>query len=450
LKDNITFLKRTFLNSIWHPLLLISALLLLFSGQACSSLQLHSNSQSQGTKQESIPQNLFNVSGQIINDSQIRSVQLYKNNNPDSPPIIELNSSDKLQLRFDYLDVSSKQFVVTFSHHTIDWSVSSLSPSDITQGIRRFYMDAGSVNDSSRPLYRSYTAEFPNNQVQFLKSGNYMMRVEDADTGYIVMAIPFFIFENEGMLESSVDFLQSPRQNLRSVHRPVNRYSIPRNIEQPQFNLAFRVVQNRFWGRAKSPDETDFSNPESVFFEFSQAQAFIADYYFYPLLADNLSLQNRRVTDYFPEEIPPRIVLRDDAENLPTFSNTSLPNSSYGLPEFSNNTNYVNIVFSFDAGEHTAPNRSVYLVGDFTGWSIQSEYRLDYEEETDRLQTSAIIKEGAYKYKYVMVENNRINDLLFDPLFERTKQEYQVFVYVQDKNEFYDRLLQVNTVVAES
>jgi hypothetical protein len=48
------------------------------------------------------------------------------------------------------------------------------------------------------------------------------------------------------------------------------------------------------------------------------------------------------------------------------------------------------------------------------------------------------------------MDNDRIDDLYFDPLFERTKQEYQVFVYLQDKNEFYDRLLQVNTVIAGS
>jgi len=450
------YLKDTtiFPDTIFRPsarfLPVILGIVLLFLIQACSSFQMENGRNGQQVNQKSTPQNLFNVSGQIITDRQIRSVQLYKNNNPDSPPVIELHSNDNLQLRFDYLDVSSKQFVVTFSHHNIDWSESSLAPSNITQGIRRIYLDAGSINANNRPIYRSYSAVFPNEEVQFLKSGNFMLRVEDADTGFLVMALPFFISENEGSIESSVEFLQSPRQNLRALHRPVNRYRIPESVEQPQFNLSFKIAQNRFWGRAKPPTETDFSNPGSVMFEMEPEHAFVADYYFYPLFANDLSLENPRVIDSFPEEIPPRFLLRDDIATLAELPGKTLPHSAFGYPNTNSDAEYVNIVFSLDIEDTPEPEESVYLVGDFSGWAIRSENRLTFDQDTNRWHTSAIIKEGEYKYKYVMVDDNEIYDLLYDPLFERTKQEYQVFVYLQDKNEFYDRLLQVNTVTAGS
>jgi len=418
--------------------------------QACGSFRIENGKKSHVIHQETTPQNLFNVSGQIITDQQIRSVQLFKNNNPNSAPVLELNSNDKLQLRFDYLNVSSKQFVITFSHHNFDWSSSSLAPSDITEGIRRIYLDAGIVNSSNRPIYRSYTAVLPNEQVSFLRSGNYMLRVEDADTGFLVMTLPFFIFENEGSIESSVQFLPSPQQNLRALHRPVNRYKIPESIEQPQFNLLFRIAQNRFWGRAKTPGEIDFSNPGSVMFEMEQEHAFIADYYFHPLFVSDVSLSNPRVIDVFPEEIPLRIMLKDDTANLANLSGRTLPNSAFGLPDKNSDSEYLNIVFSLDAEDTHKAGDSVYLVGDFTSWAIRSENRLTYNKDTKRWQSSAIVKEGEYKYKYVMVKENEIDDLIYDPLFERTKQEYHVFVYLQDKNEFYDRLLQVNTVISGS
>ena len=449
LKDTTIFHDINFTDSSRVFPLLISVILLLLMS-ACSSIQIENGRNGQLTSQENTPENMFNVSGQIITDQQIRSVQLFKNNNPDSPPVIELNSNDKLHLRFDYIDVSSKQFVITFSHHNIDWSPSSLAPSDIAQGIRRIYLDAGLVNNSSRPIYRSYSAVLPNEQVSFLKSGNYMLRVEDADTGFLVMALPFFIFENEGMIESSIEFLQSPRQNLRALHRPVNRYMVPEFVEQPQFNLLFRVVQNRFWGRARTPGETDFSSPGSVTFEMEQEHGFIADYYFYPLILNDISLSNPRVTDVFPQEVPPRILLNDDTANLANLSVRTLPNSIFGLPDRNSNTEYINVTFSLDTEKAPEEEESIYLVGDFTAWAIRSESRLSYDENTERWQTSVIIKEGEYKYKYVMVDQNDINDLIYDPLFERTKQEYHVFVYLQDKNEFYDRLLQVNTVIAGS
>lgn len=445
LKDTIIFHNTKFVNrKCGLPALHILCLFLFF--QACSSVRPENGTNNQANT----PQNLFNVSGQIITDQQIRSVQLYKNNNPDSAPVVELHSSDKLQLRFDYLDVSSKQFSITFSHHNIDWSLSSLAPSDITQGIRRIYLSPGSPNSSDRPVFRTFSAVFPNEQISFLKSGNYMLRVEDADTGYLVMALPFFIYENAGSLESSVEFLQSPRQNLRSLHRPVNKYLIPETVEQPQFNLMFRVVQNRFWGRARTPEETDFSSPGSVLFEMAQEQAFIADYYFFPLFANDLTLGNPRVNDIYPEEIPPRVLLRDDAANLGATSIRNLPGSSFGLPDSKSSAKYMNIVFSLDTEQYSEEGESLYLVGDFTGWAIRSENRMVYQEDINRWQTSSLIKEGEYKYKYVKVNDNDINDLFYDPLFERTKQEYQVFVYLKDKDQFYDRLLQVNTLTAGS
>lgn len=421
--------------------------ILTFLAQSCSFFESGSFRNDPAANQKNTPQNLFNVQGQIITDDLIQSVQLYKNDNPDSPPIIELNSTDILQLRFDYLDFSSKQFVVTFSHHNMDWSVSSLSPNNIMDGLRRIYLDTGTPNSGSRPLYRSYTASFPNNQISFLKSGNYLIRVEDAETGFLVMALPFFVFENEGNIESSVEYIQSPRQNLRSIHRPVNRYTIPDFVKQPLFNLSFKVSQNRFWARAKNPAETDFSNPESVIFEIERDNAFVADYNFYPLYTRNISLENPRVLDFFPEKVPRQVVLRDDVANLSNFSDDDIPSSTYGLPENEIDADYMNIVFSLEAERETED--PIYLVGDFTGWSVQSENRLLYDSVTDRWKTTALIKEGTYKYKYISMDNEGIDDLFYDPLFERTKQEYQVFVYLQDKNEFYDRLLQVNTIIAE-
>src|SRR5690625_6324387 len=41
----------------------------------------------------------------------------------------------------------------------------------------------------------------------------------------------------------------------------------------------------------------------------------------------------------------------------------------------------------------------IYLVGDFTNWSIRNENRLYLSEETGLWQTRAVIKEGQYDYR---------------------------------------------------
>src|SRR5690625_810171 len=84
----------------------------------------------------------------------------------------------------------------------------------------------------------------------------------------------------------------------------------------------------------------------------------------------------------------------------------------------------------------------IYLVGDFTNWSIRNENRLYLSEETGLWQTRAVIKEGQYDYKYILVRDQQPDDLYFDALFTPSVQEYLMLVYMRDHREFYDRLMQ--------
>jgi len=70
---------------------------------------------------------------------------------------------------------------------------------------------------------------------------------------------------------------------------------------------------------------------------------------------------------------------------------------------------------------------------------------MEYDAGRDRWVGSAVMKEGEYAYKYVLVENGRMNDTALDDLFSRTQQEYHALVYFRDPDRFYHRLLQVHS-----
>ncbi|MCC5940134.1 MAG: DUF5103 domain-containing protein [Balneolaceae bacterium] len=420
-------------------LFLIAAL---FALNSCTLFESAGNDREPLPRVQSV-ENLFNVPGQIVTDNLIRSIQFHRAGNVNSPPIIELNTNQRLNLQFELLQFDSRQFRVYVSHHNPDWTRSAIGRDSYIDGLFTVYMDGGRISSVRQPQYRQYRFDFPNDDLRILKSGNYMLRIEDADNGYLVMALPFFVTENEGNITSSVEQLITPRQNLRSSHRPVSRFRLPDFVDQPQFDLEFYFVQNRFWGRAAEATEVDFSSPAEVHYEMDRNRPFIGDYEFLELNLNNFTQSNPQVLEYFPAENPPKVILFDDISGF-SASGRLVGSGGFGRPNSSLNAQYADVHFSFEPGISPEMDAEIYLTGDFNNWSIQSANRLTFDNETSRWGTNVILKEGVYRYKYVLMEDGRVDDLFFDDLFTNTRQEYHTFVYMRDNREFYYRLLQFN------
>lgn len=390
---------------------------------------------------------LFNPPGHRMDSELVRSVQLNPTGDPSSAPILQLGQSQQLHLSFEILEFDSRQFQITFSHHNPDWSRSSLPPEFFIEGRDTQYLDAGQVSRAQRPSYRQYSYLFPNNQLQFTKSGNYQLQIRDHDNGELILQLPFFVTENQGDTRSIVETFPVPRQNMRVMHRPVGWYSIPNFVDQPFFDLEFYFTQNQFWGKQREADELDFSDPNEVKFELSNQNSFVGDYEFLFLSLNNLSESNPQIVESGTGEYPPTIYLTDDVSGFSSFQTPQL--GRYGSPNMNLTAQYANVVFTFDPGKEISDGQEIYLTGDFNNWMIEPKTRLTRNSNLNRWQTSTIIKEGSYNYKYVLMADNQIDDLYFDDLFSRTRQEYHSFVYMQDSNQFYYRLLNIHRFLSD-
>lgn len=395
------------------------------------------------------PAGMFNVPGQIFNTGQVHSIQFFRKGNPESPPMLSLTGPGQLRLQFETLQFDSRQFRVSFSHHNPDWSRSSLPPEFFSDGIPTRFITGGQPSRNQRPYYRQFTFDFPGEGFSFTRSGNYMLRVEDQDNGHVLFTLPFFVYENEGAVVSRTEEITAPRQNLRITHQPSGRYRLPDFVEQPQFDLEFYFVQNRFWGRSRQADELDFSDENESGFILSRENSFTGDYEFLALPLGELSQSNPKILDVDLGSIPPEITLRDDAQGFSASGNAA-GYGPFGRPDMDLAAQYANVIFNFQPDAQIPENGEIYLVGDFNNWSIQSANRLSYNTGAGRWQTEALIKQGGYRYKYVLFEDNQIQDLYFDDRFSRSRQEYHAFVYMRDTQRFYYRLLQVHQFYAGS
>ncbi len=430
------------LKSDFPRLLIIS--LLLLNCISDSSLQT-------GRSGASTASGSFTIEQQFVRVDEVKSVQFYRSRNEQNPPIIELNSGDRLKLTFDALTDFSMQYRIEFTHHDKDWRRSILLPEEYLSGLQELYITGGRRNLLNRPSYFSYSTEFPNRNTSFRVSGNYLMHVYEQSSNRKVMVLPFFVHENEGQIQSRVEKLFTTGFRGRAQHQLFSDYDYPDFIQFPQFDLHFAFAQNQFWGQTQYP--TIFSTIGDGMIEFHQSrkEAYPADFEFNTIdLSElsELSADGFRFLDFDQASVPPALLLREDVQNLSADTIRTRRNR-FGIIKNSRESQYLEATFSFIPRFDVQSDTDLFLTGDFIQWQILPEFRLQVDSTLGWWQASAVLKQGSYAYKYVLVRNGEVDFLSTEDGFTRNRQEYQSFVYYYDPNRNFYRLLSTMNFTAD-
>ncbi len=428
-----------FKNSLF-PLLLI---FLCVTGCTVQQTTLDNTTRSPGSNLK----NAFAVAPQVAAPRYIQSIQLYRSGSPDNPPIIQLGESEQLVLEFDYLGDAAKQFRIEVTHRNRNWEESALAPGFYLSGFKTTYLSGGLKSLSRPPSYFHFTYAFPNQQLSFKASGNYLLSVYNYDSGDLLFSLPFFITENEGILDTNIESVFARRQDLRRQSQLFSRYTYPEFVEFPRFDLSFQYVPNQFWGRARQVEFFDTSTPGQVHFHLGQDQAFVSDYTFNLLDLSTLNAFGGQILSVEEGPVPPRVILRRDVQNLdPDFSLP--PGSPFGIPSDERDASYASVSFRLETTGAIGSQQRIYLVGDFNNWTIHERNRMRYDARSKWWKGQALIKEGQYAYKYVLLRRGAIDDLSLDQSFVPSAQEYITLVYYRDPTRNYDRLLQVDRIIS--
>ncbi len=381
------------------------------------------------------------VNGQVNPPERIRSVQLYKNDQKASIPAINLNSEEYVTLRFDELGSSGRMFRVRVRHRNADWSDSHLIPGFYLGGYREDLISGGQVSNVQRPAYTHYSYRFPNEEMYLELSGNYLMEVLDYETSRVIFSVPFFVYEDHGRIGLDFEELYGMDARYRVHHQPFARYGYPPFVLSPQMDLELYFVQNRFWGRARQTDISDISESGVYRAYLSRPRAYPGVYEFRPLNLSRYDDPGPEVVDIRSETTPPRVRLYRDVVNLDVNPSRRSP-ALHGQPRDDLDARYVDVRFELQIPRREATDLPVYIYGPFNNWNISESNRMAYREETDSYTGRAIVKEGAYDYKYALVDNGRVDDLRLDASYATTRQEYSAMVYFWDSGRQAHRLLQ--------
>jgi len=405
----------------------------------------NNNGSQQNSSNEVVPTDggVFALSQQIIPEKNIKSILLYRTGSQFNPPIIRLGTADRMILEFDAIINSSEQYRIEFTHHNRNWERSNLLANDYIDGFEQTFITGGERSRPRNPLYFHYSYTFPNEQVNFTRSGNYMIQVYDNVTGQKLFNLPFFVHENEGKISSFVETIFNTGRNGRPLDQPFSTYIYPDFVEFPQFDLSFTFSQNQLWGTTKTSETFDTSVPGEVRFHLTRDRAYPSDFEFNILDLSQLQIDGTQILDIQPRFDPPKVFLNQDIQN---FASNPVPvsPSRFGIPDNKLSSRFVEVYFSFEPRNGLENGAKVYLLGDFNQWQVDKNLQMTYDSVSGYWETNTLIKQGKYSYKYLLIQNKIARPLSLDDGYTRSNQQYISFVYFNDPAQRFDRLLQVD------
>lgn len=388
-------------------------------------------------------------------NGQVHTVQLYRTGRETNLPIVGLRSGQTLNLEFDLLDDGMGGPVsIYFYHMDRNWQRKLMSVEYLrgfqSDDIREYTPSAG-----TRVRYTHYAYRFPNQTIEFTRSGNFLLRVTElGDERAILFERTFFISEETAEVE--LDVQSGLAAGLgSSLLQPVAHVRPPSEFDSPIFEYNVCFARN---GRVETYHCSDeFRLLGAAYYQFflPRDRAFGASAPLYELDLSFLGV-GPRIAEIDMGRSPFRVVLHsDDARFSSAFFREELLSGQSSVKDVVQSgfrpevdAEYLETTFTYVSPEREPLQGRVILIGSFRGWSVDPTYALEWDPEDGVYQGTFYIKQGRHVYSYHVEDP--------DEMERRTRATeagmatmYSAFVYLYDPTYDTDRLVGVRNVFGQ-
>lgn len=420
----------------------VCGLLIVLLGACAASNQSESNGSATDAPSEEQPGPDLAAPSQSV-----RTIQLYPAQDERSLPVTTLNEGPPLTLEFDLMADEGRSLTVRFIHYDRNWR-RDLSPN---QALESYTDDALVEYQSSRGTqvdYTHYTYQFPNDDIQFRVSGNYVLQVTERGLrDSVLFEQPFFVTEGEGTLETGAERIPIPGQQQPSV-RPLARFTPPQRLQGNPFGYSACFLRNGRFDDLRCEGRPLLSSQPRLQFEVDRRRAFA------PIPSDYaLDLGNLRVSPQIERTdrtvSPYRVLLEPDyarfsGGTIDAFLNGQIVvrEAVEGRLDPALTAEYVRTTFAYVPPDEQPLPGGLTVAGSFSGMNPARGTAMDWRSGRGRYEGEVLLKQGRYQYFYepgtpaLKEELRRMQSI-------RRQSTYTTFLYYEDLSEGTDRLLQV-------
>lgn len=396
-------------------------------------------------------------------NEQIGFSQITNLNNELFDPIIKLKSSEKLKLSFDVFENSyNGNYVYTFIHCDANWNISSLNQYDYIDGYINNFIENYSYSFNTTINYINYNVTFPNEYIQFSKSGNYIILVYDSDKNTPIITKKFAIYED--LININVHVKQATLvQDIDTKHEIDITIQNHQNLNITNFNSDLKIVvqQNNDWNNIITDLYPSFINNDIIEYNYYDEISFLAGSEFRDFNINNLGYYGNGVKNYSQLTYKTNSTVTQVQSKAISYHNIDLftdnPNNSnvynfrYDLNgrfiiDVNNNKNkdyesdYALVNFSLKSNR--LKSKYIYIYGELTNYSLIIPNQMIYNNISKKYECSLYLKQGYYNYKYLITDSLNIKlDNTIEYNYKETRNKYIIYAYYTPVWRKYDRIV---------
>jgi len=379
----------------------------------------------------------------------IKTPQLYVKGEPLSMPVLFMNGNKKLELHFDDLDSEFHTYSYKIVHCNANWEPSSLNPQEYISGYFNGFIEDYKYSFNTLFSYIHYKLEFPNQELTFTKSGNYIIKVyANNNEDDLLLTRRFFVVEQRVSIESNIHMatLARHRDYKQEVDFTINTQNY--NIQDPYADIQVVLSQNRRWDNAIFNLKPLFVRTPELIYNYEDNNLFDGNNEFRFFDAKDLRYQSMNVDGVQIENGKTHLwVLAEEPRSFKRYYTQQDINGKRLIKRDQSNeqnreADYMLTHFTLKR-ETPVENADIYVFGELSDWQFKEDFKMEYVAVEKEYRLTTLLKQGYYNYMYATLASGKTKgDLsVIEGTHSETENDYYFFVYHRQRGEIYDRLV---------
>lgn len=381
---------------------------------------------------------------------EIKSVQLYRDKNELSNPVIELGSDVQLVLKFDDLSEDTKNFSYTVIHCDADWNESYLQQNEYLSGFPDNPVQDYAMSFNTIVKFVNYQVRIPNEECQLKISGNYALVVfEDNNRENLVLIQRFFVVEPLARISGQVKKATFDPFNGENQEVDFKIYTENIKILNPVEDVKVVLMQNRRWDNAITTLKPNFIQNQVLDYDYNKENVFPGgnEFRYFDIRTNRYNGENvdnvKFIRPYYHVTLLPDAVRSNKKYSLYKEMNGNfVVESQDRVTDFDTECDYEFVHFFLPLPSQLVGG-TVNVFGALTGWNANKSSEMAWDYGLAGYSLTLLLKQGYYNYQYVYVPegSKKADSVNLEGSFFITENEYQIFAYYRDQASRYDRLI---------
>jgi hypothetical protein len=395
--------------------------------------------------------NPWEASNQIYKKN-IKTVQLHRQGFELSPPLLKLNTDEKLRLAFDDLDADGKEYMFTIIHCSADWLPSDLVTYEYIDGYNEDYIFEFEYSSNTIVPYTHYELTFPTPDLKPKLPGNYVLKVYFDHPDSVYFTRRFYVVDQKVKFEGRVKqpTVIADRNYKQEIDFTVTTSNY--RILNPYKDLKVTILQNGRWDNAITNLKPKMAVSDKLDYNYDAGEnVFDGGNEFRTVDIKSLQYNTESIAKIEYKGFDGYdITLRpDERKTFQVYKKEDDINGRFLIKtEDQSETNtaseYVQVHFFLP---YPVPviEGGIYIIGELTDWNYNPGAKMEYDFKRHGYIKTLLLKQGFYNYQYVLkYDRQKTGEVSFiEGNHWETENEYTIYIYNREQGDTFDRLIGV-------